>query len=228
MKMTKFQRFSEYLDAKGKLKETPKEDKKADYAGPQPKNPSGDNGFTPYKNGKDVVPSKPEKGLADEGPKELVYNPKIDEKEKMINDIPSSKNTSKFVAETNSMSPAEFNKYVLSNFVPESINSVPGIKSYSTGVIHPHPPEVNKYIASLVNENNRIVENLIFEFQENNNLEILIKELFSHKESLDIIKKLYEGIRPPVGLDDEFSDDEDDEFSDDEEPFDKNIFRRKF
>jgi hypothetical protein len=231
----------EYVDDKGKLIDSPKDDIKADYKGPDPKFP--ENSKSPYKAANSDVDSPTVKadkdGLGNMGDKKLIYEPDTN--------VIKSK-TNEFIQKTKDMSLSEFTKYMLDECGCGSVSDedLPYVTSYATGKFQPHPPEAIKYVVVLANKNNNVLDNVVHEMKSAGILGKVLKSLLSHPEAYDELtslfgdseegpsrckmfaksmnksvadfmksqKSLYEGVSKPIGFD---MNDEDMESMDDED-----------
>lgn len=185
-------KFNEYINSRGKVVAKPKTEKIADYDGPNPVSPQkpvtkGKNwdsmAASPKENpgpyrapGKDKGQQKPESGLGDKGDKKLVYNPKVEG----------------FLRETKNLSSSEFAKYMLETCGCGGMTEdIPGVTAYTSGKIHPHPPEAIKYIVYLSNKNDSVLNNMIHEMKETGCLSKLIKSLLDYPEAYDELSNLF-------------------------------------
>jgi hypothetical protein len=191
----KHDQVKEFVDANGKLVEKPATEIVADYKGAQVNAPEKGK---PYKNGKDVTVPSIGKGLADEGPKDLVYNPNL--KGGNSDNIPGGTNVKSFLDETRNMSTEEFARHMKGKIGFDAIKSV-------------------KDLVKLSETNKSLFFNLAYEVKRNGKLSDLLEALLGIPETYKTIaqlvkedatesrvKYLYnainEAVAPPIGMDD--------------------------
>jgi hypothetical protein len=193
--MKKHDQVKEFVDAKGKLIEKPATEIVADYKGPVANAPKDGK---PYKNNGGMVAQPKEKGFADEGPKDLIYNPETEPGDSK--NLPGGKNIKNFFDETKHMTMKEFTQHMKGKIGFDAIKSV-------------------KDLVKLSESNEHLFFNLIFEVKRNGKLENLLEALLSIPETYKVIAKLVkedltesrvkflynainEAVAPPVGMDD--------------------------
>ena len=187
----------------------------ADYEGKESLSPPTEKGkASPYKPAKEFKnPNKTEKGLADSGDSDLVYEPKTKLAKKELGHYPKSENK---------LSPAKF---------VEKMSKIASLKSENANLPklssnNPHPSEVINFLTECAKSNVKVVENLIHDAKRSGLLysilecavsipetyEILLDILKENKKVTNKFSKLMEEVAPPMEFDDEtddFSDDED-------------------
>jgi len=198
----KHAQVKEFVDEKGKLVEKPPVELVPGYKGTvaaAPEKVKGMDGAPkPYKNGKDGTVPSIGKGLADEGPKDLVYNPNT----KMGNspNIPGGTEVKSFLDETKHMTTEEFARHMKSKTGFDAIKSI-------------------KDLVKLAETNKNLFFNLAYEVKRNGKLADLLEALLGIPETYPTIAKLVkedttegrvkylynainEAVAPPVGMDD--------------------------
>lgn len=169
--------------------------------------------------------------------------------------------TESFIKKTKGMDIKQFTEYMMetcgcghspTDTMPpdtsdEGEDSLPMVTAYTAGKFHPHPPEAIRYVITLANKNDRVLENLIQELKRGGGLKKLIKALMDdHPESYDSFTDLLdddeggdqranalaramsekmkhftdmfgESVVPPFGFEDEDGDDSDDGADSEEE-----------
>lgn len=176
---TKKDVMKEYIDSKGKVLEKGRVDVKGDYVGTPPAAPKGGNPYV----AKSVKAG--EKGLGEMGDEKLKYEPNTDTAAKVTK-------TEGFLNKTRGMSLAEFTKYMLQECGCGQVSGddLPYVTAYSTGKIQPHPPEAIRYISTLANKNDGILENLVSTVIGMGYLNKLLKAIFEHPQAYDELTAL--------------------------------------
>ena len=193
----------EYIDNNKKLVEKPKE-LDCDYDGPEDKAPVKTSGAVespaPYKPANAAEKAKPaEKGLADLGNKNFVYNP--DTKGGNSKLYPGgtevkgdwSTKTESFIRKTSRLSPSEFAKFMLKESVQIDINEMPFLASYEGNLkIKPHPSDVARYVANISKLDSRITEQFIHEIKRTGQFRSLLESILLHPEAYEELASLFE------------------------------------
>lgn len=150
----------------------------------------------PYRTTTKTTTKKSDTGLGDVGDKKLVYKPKtggdfepvgeypgkstskeFTGKFKPIGNYPQTK-TETFLSTTKDMSLSEFANYVMQQRQEgKEDEDLPMVSAYTTGRFHPHPPEAIKYVVTLADKNDRIMEDLVHAIKER---EGCLKKMMSH------------------------------------------------
>lgn len=198
----KHAQVKEFVDEKGKLVEKPPVELVPGYKGTvaaAPEKVKGMDGAPkPYKNGKDGTVPSIGKGLADEGPKDLVYTPNT--KMGTSPNIPGGTEVKSFLDETKHMTTEEFARHMKSKTGFEAIKSI-------------------KDLVKLAETNKNLYFNLAYEVKRNGKLADLLEALLGIPETYPTIAKLVkedttegrvkylynainEAVAPPVGMDD--------------------------
>ena len=175
--------MKEYVDGKGKVVEKGQEDVKADYKGPFKDAPEGKNA-SPYV-AKDNKKKNSEKGLAELGHEECKYEPDTKNAKKPTK-------TENFINKTKGMSIAEFTKYMLEECGCGMVGGedLPSVTAYTTGKFQPHPPEVIRYISTLADKNQGVLENLVSTVVSMGYLNKLMKAIFEHPQAYEELTAL--------------------------------------
>ena len=218
----KHDQVKEFVDDKGNVVEKPPVELVPGYNGNIPDAPEKIKGMDtspkPYKNGKDGTVPNIGKGLADEGPQDLVYTPNA--KKGNSPNIPGGTEVKSFLDETRDMSTEEFARHMKGKIGFDAVKSV-------------------KDLVKLSESNKNLFFNLAYEVKRNGKLSDLLEALLGIPETYSTIaqlikedisegrvKYLYnainEAVAPPVGMDDTDDgeehphDDEQDDHDDDE------------
>jgi len=229
-----FKRFQEYMKDKKTLVEKPPIETVPSYKGPNPNSPepekfdkyAGGAGGTkkstkPYSNDVSKDPNKQEKGLAQEGDKDFIYEPSTDVKKSTyggeeLNSWPKSESVTEWLRKTRNMSN--------SKLIKEMKN-----ESTSYGTI--------KEATEMCIKSKKSLEQLVMEMKRNNMFKKLIKELCRHEAAIPCIieqvggkslltkylleydQKGPEGEEGEEGIDDDeiYGDNESEDMSDDED-----------
>jgi len=182
--------MKEYVDENGKVQAKAREDIKCDYKGSVPKSPEG-KGAKPYV-AADTKKVDSKKGLAELGDEDFVYEPDTQKPGKVTK-------TENFINKTKGMSISEFTKYMLKecgcgqvqDIAGSDSDTLPFITAYTTGKFQPHPPEVIRYISTLADKNNGILENLVSTMISMGGLNKLLKAVFEHPEAYEELVSLF-------------------------------------
>lgn len=174
--------FKEYLDEKGKLQEKPVIDPKAD-TGPTPtKAPQTPD--TKGKNWKSEVPlagkpndyapatspkkqQKYDKGLGDDGDKNLIYEPDVEGKNKEVSTWPKTK-MENFIEKTKDLPLGEFTNLIVKEHKSE--------EKFPLGIL--------KKANDLISENPTLMETFVREVKRNGAFDLLVKEMLNHNETI--------------------------------------------
>jgi hypothetical protein len=178
---TKKDVMKEYMDNKGKLLEKGVEDVKGDYRGSKADAPKGGKPYI----GKAVKAG--EKPLGELGDEEYKYEPDTDTSK--THKVPK---TEGFVNKTKGMSLSEFTRYMLEECGCGQVSGedLPYVTAYSTGKIQPHPPEAIRYVSTLANKNDGILENLVSTMVSMGYLNKLLKAIFEHPQAYEELTSL--------------------------------------
>jgi len=100
--------------------------------------------------------------------------------------------TEGFVNRTKGMSLAEFTRYMLEECGCGQVSGedLPYVTAYSTGKIQPHPPEAIRYVSTLANKNDGILENLVSTVIGMGYLNKLLKAIFEHPQAYEELTSL--------------------------------------
>ena len=185
-----FKKFKSFLEEKEKsLVGDVKTKLVADYEGPEEKYPPS-NGkkekVAPYKTPTSSVdPNKKEKGLADLGDGDLVYEPDIHgEKEKNLGNYPKSKNEA-FIEKTSKLD----NK----TFIEMMLKKNKKNKSLMEGPKNPNNKfEVIKFVADLAAKDKTCVENFIHDSKRSGSLKGLLEYALNLTETYEILAELFQ------------------------------------
>jgi hypothetical protein len=156
-------------------------DLKCDYKGKIPNAPKGGN---PYVAKAVKAGEKPLGELGDEANK---YEPDTD-----TGKTHKVAKTEGFVNRTKGMSLAEFTRYMLEECGCGQVSGedLPYVTAYSTGKIQPHPPEAIRYVSTLANKNDGILENLVSTMVSMGYLNKLLKAIFEHPQAYEELTSL--------------------------------------
>ena len=197
--MSNFRKFKEYLDNRGKLQEKPIESDDAD-TGPKPEK-YPESPATSGKNWKTTTPQdkpkaymgvgtdpgqqKYDKGFANDGNKNLIYEPKVGKPEKeggkKLDTWPKGK-TEAFLDNTRALTLAEFASYV-SEQSKNGLQDLPTITAYKTGPICPDPMQAMRYVVTLAAANDRLMESLVVMLKSQGSLDRFLREATNHTDT---------------------------------------------
>lgn len=180
-----FQKFDEYLNAKGSISK-PKVTTKHSVEGSKGRYvaaPDAENNLTTDKEGGKVSGKGKKKGakytakgkMSENWGKEnseLKWEPKTEFK----------KDTDKFIKSTKDMNMVEFAKYVSSqHLIDEEVDKIPTV-STPHGAFIPAPHELFRTTRFMIMANDKFMESFIREVKRNGGMESLVSELTNHPE----------------------------------------------
>lgn len=199
--MSNFRKFTEYLNEKGKLQEKPIEADDFDTSPKPDKYPPA--GATSGKNWKTTTPQdkpKPyvgvgtdpglpkfDKGFANDGDKNLIYEPKNGKPEKEgwkkldTWTWPKGK-TEAFLDDTKELTLSEFASYV-SEQSKTGLHELPTIHAHKTGPICPDPVQAMRYVVTLAAANHRFMESLVIMLKSKGVLDSFLREASNHADT---------------------------------------------
>ena len=179
-----FKSFQEYLTDSGKMVEKPQVKVVAGYEGKIPESPENSkkdpsaggakdskNGHKPYKAGSDAKnPNKAEKGFAHEGDSDLKYEPETSVKKtnhggEEVKSWLDSSSVTEWLNKTKNLSNAKFVNQMRENTVGLAVNEV-------------------KNVVQLCVENEKNIQQFVFELKRSNILEQFVSELLKHESAI--------------------------------------------
>jgi len=153
----------------------------ADYKGPKADAPKGGKPYV----AKSIKAG--EKALGDVGDQSLKYEPDTDTSKPI-----KPTKTESFINKTKGMSLSEFTKYMLEECGCGQVSGddLPYVTAYTTGKFQPHPPEVIRYISTLADKNQGVLENLVSTVVSMGYLNKLMKAIFEHPQAYEELTAL--------------------------------------